>query len=254
MKTPDSGFPKNVANFENIISRVQALGDSYNPSREAIKLANLTDKLNQARLALSNMHEQLAQQKNAIHARSAAFEPLKKLNTRLLSAAKAINIMPQQIENLISLNRKVQGVKLSKPKTTEVTEEPGTDTKDKTSDEKAPVTISSVQLGYDSQLSNFDKVVKQLAVIPDYKPNENELKTEQLQALYSDMLTKNHLVLEANTAISNSRFARNEIMFAPNTGISDLAAGVKNYVKSLLGTAHPQYKAINKIPIRTNMD
>ncbi|RQO76492.1 hypothetical protein DBR40_11335 [Pedobacter sp. KBW01] len=127
MKTPDSGFAKNVANFENIISRVQALGASYNPSREAIQLANLTDKLNLARLALSNLHEQMAQQKNAIHARSAAFEPLKKLNTRLLSAAKAINIMPQQIENLSSLNRKVQGVKLSKPKTVVETEKPATD-------------------------------------------------------------------------------------------------------------------------------
>ncbi|WP_316804396.1 hypothetical protein [Pedobacter nototheniae] len=254
MKTPDSGFAKNLANFENIISRVQALGPIYNPSREAIQLANLTDKLNQARLALSSLHEQMAQQKNAIHSRSAAFEPLKKLNTRLLSAAKAVNILPQQIENLSSLNRKVQGVKLSKSKTTAPIESSASATASNSAITETPATISSAQLGYDSQLDNFDKVVKQLSVIPDYKPNENELKTEQLQSLYNDMLTKNHLVIEANTAISSSRFARNEIMFTPNTGISDLASGVKNYVKSLLGTSSPQYREISKIPIRTNME
>lgn len=242
-KTYETSYAKNVANFENLLSKVQEFGDQYNPSWSAIQLSNLTDQLNKARQALDELNAQLAMQKGTITARNTAFLAMKKLATRVLSAAKSLNITPQEIDNLKSLNRNIQGSKSTKAPTETITTEAGeTITKRH---------ISNSHQGFDSLLDAFQKLIKQLASIPQYRPNEGELSTAVLESYYIDLLTKNQEVILWNTNISSSRISRNAILFKEKEGLSDLSKAVKNYIKSLCGSEDPRYKQISKISIRT---
>ncbi|PWS33869.1 hypothetical protein [Pedobacter paludis] len=71
-----------------------------------------------------------------------------------------------------------------------------------------------------------------------------------LTALYNDLLEKNKAVNNEATALSVGRLQRNEALYNPEMGVVALATDVKNYVKSVFGLSHPQYKQISGISFR----
>lgn len=104
---------------------------------------------------------------------------------------------------------------------------------------------SSSQMSYDSRLDNFDKLVKLLASVPEYAPNETDLTTESLTALYADLSAKNTAVINATVPLNNARIVRDQILYSALTGIVGISVDVKTYVKSVFGATAPQYKAIS---------
>ncbi|MDA3929757.1 MAG: hypothetical protein PF541_12460 [Prolixibacteraceae bacterium] len=104
---------------------------------------------------------------------------------------------------------------------------------------------SSSQMSYDSRLDNFDKYIKLLASVPEYAPNETELTTESLTALYSDLSAKNTAVINATVPLNNARITRDQVLYTPLSGVVDISVDVKTYVKSVFGATAPQYKAIS---------
>ncbi|MFA6277294.1 MAG: hypothetical protein WC622_11125 [Pedobacter sp.] len=240
-KTYETGHPKNLANFETLISFVIGFGATYNPSKTAIHLGNMQAQATLAKNAISNLNLILATHGNAVVDREIAFKPLQKLCTRILNSLKATDASLQVVDNLITLNRKIQGSRAS----AKVSKE-----------EKATLLaqgkeinqVSTSQQSYDSLLDNFDKLVKLLASIPLYVPNETELKVTTLVALHANLKLKNATVVNAATTLSNARLTRNEILYHPETGIITTALDVKTYVKSVYGTSSPQYKQISALP------
>jgi hypothetical protein len=241
-KTYETSYAKNVANFEILLTQIQGFEGEYNPSWPALHLNNLSIQLNKARAALEDLNTQLSTQKATISARSAAFIALKRLATRVLGAAKALDIEPLEIGLLISLNQNIQGKRPTKAAIKSVATETG--------ETLIKRHISSSRQSFDSILDNFNKLIKQLAAITNYIPNENELSVDGLESLYTDLLTKNSEVTFWNTNISNSRISRNTILFKEKDGLAALSKGVKNYVKSIYGSGDPRYKLISKISIR----
>lgn len=243
-KTYETGHAKNVANFETMISFVTAYGAAYNPSQTAIQLANLQAKVSEANAAINQLNTETANFGNAAASRELAFEPMQKLSTKILNALKASGVSKPIIDNLQTLNRKIQG----KRATAKLSEE-----------EKAALLaegkevnqISVSQLGYENMLDTFDKQVRLLASIPQYAPNETELQLATLQNLYARLKAENMAVKDAVTKLSNKRLARNESMYNEETGLVALASFTKNYVKSLFGTNTPQYKQISALAFKT---
>ena len=86
-----------------------------------------------------------------------------------------------------------------------------------------------------------------LSLIPQYNPNEEELKISTLTAIYEDLKAKNSAVIETTTPLSNARIARNEIMYAPLSGLVDTAFDTKVYIKSAFGASSPQFKQVSKL-------
>jgi len=84
-----------------------------------------------------------------------------------------------------------------------------------------------------------------LASVPEYAPNETELTTESLTALYDDLNAKNTAVINAAVPLSNARIARDQILYTALTGVIDISVDVKTYVKSVFGATSPQYKLIS---------
>ena len=241
--TSETGHAKNVANLDQLISFVTGYGATYNPSKASIKLSALQTLSTNAKTALNAVNAALPAYSNAVAAREVAFEPLKKLSTRILNALKATDTTTQVDDSATTLVRKLQG-KRATPKQTEeekaTAKAEGTETKE----------VSSSQLSYDSQIDSFDKLIKLLTSVTLYAPNEAELKVTALTALLADLKAKNSAVISATTPLSNARISRNDILYKANTGLVDTTVDTKTYIKSLFGATSPQYKQVSKLEFK----
>ena len=241
--TSETGHAKNAANFDELISFAAGYGTAYNPSKPALKIPALQTLSASAKAAISAVNAAAPAYSNAVSARETAFVPLGKLTTRVYNALKATDTTEKVDESAQTIVRKLQGRRATPKKSED-------ELKALAAAGKEANEISSSQMSYDSQLDNFDKLIKLLASIALYAPNEPELKVTALTALYNDLKTKNTAAVSAATPLSNARLARNEIMYKPLTGMVDIALDTKTYIKSVFGASSPQYKQISKLAFR----
>lgn len=239
----EMGHAKNVANFDELISFITSYGATYNPSKPGIKLAALQAIATNSKNAIGAVNNALPAYSNAVSARDAAFAPLSKLITRVSNAIKATDTTEQVDESAKTLIRKLQGTRATPKKTEE--EKAAAKAEGKEIKE-----VSSSQMSYDNRLDNLDKLIKLLASIALYAPNEVELKVTTLTALYNDLKAKNAAVVAATAPLSNARIARNDLLYKPNTGLVDIALDTKTYIKSLFGAASPQYKQVSGLKFK----
>jgi len=236
----ETGHAKNVANFEKMVNILTGYGAVYNPSKPSIKLPALNTLIGTVRTSMFAVNTALATYKTAVDAREIAFEPLSKLTTRILNALIAADTTEQVTESAKTVARKIQG-RRSTPKRTELE-------KQKLSEAGTEVhEVSSSQMSYDNRLENLDKLIKLGAAIPQYIPNEPDLKLTALNTLYADLKAKNLAVISAHTNLTNARISRNNLLYKAQTGVIPLALNIKSYVKSIFGTQSPQFKQISGI-------
>jgi hypothetical protein len=240
----ETGHAKNVANFKTLITVVSGFGEVYNPSKQSITTASLTTLHENAKNVMSEINGISGAYGIAVANREVAFEPLSKLATRILNALRSSDVTKQVIEAAESLVRKLQG-KRATPK--------------KTDEEKAALTaegkevkeVSSSQMSFDNRLDSFDKLVQLLDNIPQYTPNEEELKVSTLASYYASLSSLNTAAVQTETDLNNVRMVRNEILYKSGTGLVDTAQSVKTYVKSLYGATSPQYTQVSGLYFKT---
>lgn len=245
--TSETGHAKNVANFEDLISFCQGYGAAYNPSKNSLKLAQLQTQLASVKVNITSVTNTSIAFNNAVNARMAAFDGLKKLSTRLVNALDVTNASKELVKDAKTVNAKVQGSKLTKADAGKTA---------KAIDPNAPVvetpkTISASQQSYSSLIEHFSKMIAILSTEPTYVPNENELKIVTLNTQLTNLKNTNTAVVNAYTTVSNSRIARNQSLYNPTNGLCVTAKEVKAYVKSLFGATSPQYKQISGIEFKT---
>ncbi len=241
---PETGHAKNVSNFESLLSFVKGYGESYNPSRDTIRITALELILANSKKSLIDIDTLFPAYTNAVSARESAFAPLGKLITRVNNAIKATDTTENVDESVKTLVRKLQGTRASAKISDEDKQKLATEGKEVNQ-------ISASQMGYDNRLENFYKLIMLLQSIPQYNPNEEDLKISTLTALYEDLKTKNTTVVNANTPLSNARIARNEVMYTPLTGLVDVSFDTKVYIKSVFGASSPQYKQVSKLEFKS---
>ena len=238
--TSETGHANNVANFDALISSVIAFGTTYNPSKDSLKIPALQSLLANAKESANALNTAMSAYSVAVDARELAFEPTSKLFTKVSNALKASNSSSQVDESAQTIFRKLQGRRASAKLTDE-------EKKALEAEGKEVNQISASQMGYDSRVENLDKLIALLQSVPEYNPNEEELKIVSLQALLASLKTKNSEVVTTYIQLSNARTVRNEVFYKPISGLTDIASDVKTYIKSVFGATSPQYKQISKL-------
>lgn len=241
--TSETGHAKNVATFDQLISFVVGYGATYNPSKAAIKLKAMQTLATQAKDAINQVNAALPAYNTAVAARVEAFEPLSKHITRVSNALKASDASPKIVETAKALVRKIQGTRATAKKTTQEIEA-------EKAEGKETREISSSQMSYDNRLDNLDKLIKLLAGVTQYAPNEPELKVASLTTLYNDLRTKNAAVVTVTASLSNARIARNRILYKENIGLVDVAADAKTYIKSVYGATSSEFKQVSALEFK----
>ncbi len=238
--TSELGHNRNAINFDTLIISCTSLGTTYNPAKTSLKIPALQTQATATRNTLIAINTITSTCKNSVAARVTAFKALDKLLTRVNNALKASGTSKQIEESVQTIIRKLHG-KRATPKKTEEEKKTALEAGIKI------VEISSSQLSYDSRLDNFDKLIKLLLQVPQYAPNEADLKTTSLIDLYNDLKAKNSSVVTSNVSLSNARIARNDIMYKENTGLVDITIDIKTYIKSVFGATSPQFKQISNL-------
>ena len=234
----ETGHAKNVANFEDLITRVESLGAAYNPSKAGLQLASLKTKHAEAAASLQNLATALPLYQQAVDAREAAFAPLSKLVTRALNMFKALASNPAKVESAAALAGKIRGFTAPKPVAKE--------------GEEPVKTISTSQTSYDMQIANFSLFVEVLAANAAYQPNEEELTVIGLQARLADLRIKSQAVTEAQANVDAARTNRNTHLYTPGNGLVDIGTGVKTYVKAAFTPDKSNYKPILSLEFRNS--
>lgn len=243
--TSETGHAKNVANLEVLISDCIGFGTLYNPSKNALKVAQLQTMLTTAKSVLQTVKTTQTAFENTRNAREIALAPppVKKLCTRILNSLEATDATKQTIDDVKAINRKIQGKRAGKPIT--VTPAPADDTAAPVPEEVHQISVS--QQSYDSLIDNFAKLIVCVSAEPLYIPNEADLKVIGLNTALTNFKTLNTSVINATFPYKNAMIARDAALYQDNSGLVDIALEVKKYVKSLFGATSPQYKQISKL-------
>ncbi|MDD5572012.1 MAG: hypothetical protein PHD97_12755 [Bacteroidales bacterium] len=243
----ETGHSKNVANFEEVISICTGYGAAYNPSKASIKIPAMTTLLTTARNVLQAAKAAKTTYDNATNARELTFSNLKKLSTRIINALEATDATQQLIDDALTINHKIHGVRAKK-----LVEKPVDETATAVAPEDEHKNISVSQQSYDSLVDHFAKLIQVVSSEPLYAPNEADLKVTALNAQLTSLKAANTSVINAHTAYTNTNIGRNSVLYQPVVGLFDIANEVKKYVKSVFGAISPQFKQISKIKFRKN--
>jgi hypothetical protein len=235
-----TGHAKNVYNFETLLNYVMAYGDHYNPAKEELKKEKLQELLALAFTQLSEVNLHLSAYTNAVTAREESFMGFDTFITNVYLTLKAFEPSKNVLDDAKSYVKKLKGKRvIPKVSVEEITA---------LSENEKDVKYNSVaQLGYDTRVENFDRLIALLSTIPSYMPNEAHLSIDGLKAKYTEFKVKNIAVKEATTSLSNVRMARNKTLYLPETGLYSVATGVKSYVRAIFGLSSPQYKQIKNV-------
>ncbi|MDD4991457.1 MAG: hypothetical protein PHR83_04410 [Paludibacter sp.] len=241
MKTTiGSGNEQNVTNLGLMLTIFPTYGEAYNPPRLALTIPGLTDLLQKGKLEIDAVNAAEIVSQNAVSARTVEFEDFDKLITRTINSLRIAGVSAQTLTQAEAIVRDLRGKRAS-----------GLLSDEELAAEKAKGnTITQVKVHnstIDSKIENLAKYVLFLAAVPDYKPNEAELKVEGLQAKLDAIKAKNADAKTAEAALDAARISRNGLLYTNNTGLVDTALAAKLYVKSAFGATSPQYKQISGI-------
>ncbi|MBK7763481.1 MAG: hypothetical protein IPI46_08920 [Bacteroidetes bacterium] len=236
--TSETGHAINVANFNELITAVTALGATYAPAKASLKLASLNAISTAGANSLNEVISKKNAYNNAVNARMQSFSKMRPLATRVLAALHTTDANFELLKDAKTINRKIQGRR-------------AVDIAPVAEGAAAPKSISASQLSYDQLIQHFTTLVNLIETVPSYQPAENDLKLDTQQTYISELNSLNSQVSAAYIAIGNERIARNTILYKTLVGLVDIALSVKLYVKSVFGSNSPQYKGINKIAFRT---
>lgn len=233
----EGGHAKNVANFEDLITRVKSLGPDYNPSKAGLSLTNLELQHQAADASLKALAAELPLYQQAVDAKQAAFAALGKLTTRALNMFRASVDNVAEVESAKSLAAKIRGMSRSKPP--------------RAAEGAQPVKrISTSQFSTDMQLANLALFIEVLSAHPSYQPNEAELTITGLRALHTDLAQKAQAVTEAQVRVESARLNRDRALYTPGTGLVDLGMGVKTYVKAAFTSKSAYFDPILSLEFR----
>lgn len=230
----ETGHAVNIANFKLLIDKCTGFGMLYNPSNKDLTIANMTVLWNVAGTAQNTIAAALQNAKEPINQRYLLFQPLSKLVTRTIGILNSTKASANMKKDAKGLADKIRGFKSAKPKTDE-------------GENPEENSISKSHMSYVMRADNFNSYIELLKTVATYLPNEAELTTTALEALYGNMKTANDNIGVIIAPVDNARIARDKALYAEDTGIVDIAQNVKNYVKGATSATAPEYKLVAKI-------
>jgi hypothetical protein len=239
MKSTETGHAKNIAYFGQAIKVCESWGTDYNPSKLALKVANLKIQLADATDSQKTYGDKIQLNATDKNQRKAAFKPVEKLATKIENAFKAGDATDEAIADVEGFCRKILGERAG-------------DLPDKTTDAEGKEEDNShsvSQQSFTNIVEHFKGLNKALLAETSYKPNETELKTATIATLITTLTTLNDNESTSFIDLGNAKIARDQKLYTTKTGIYDTFRAIKKYARSLYGISSPQYKQLAKLKI-----
>ena len=162
---------QNVVNLENVITRVNTFGAKYNPSEKRLTIPELVRLKSDGEAVITRVNTAKDACNNAVTVRTSSFASLPGLLTRAMNALRISGVSDQTISQAAAMIRAIRSSK-----------EP---------DVVPPATAGEVvtkkrnklhKSSMETRTDLFGKLISFLKSIPTYKPNEEDLTIEGLEA------------------------------------------------------------------------
>jgi len=236
--TSETGHAKNVSNMSVLIASCVANTDRYKPSNKNLVLEALNALYTKTDQAVTAVNTMAPANTKAIAARKIVFKPLSKLVTRLYNAAVSSGASKEVVASIATIKRLIQGTRA----TPKLSDEKKAALKAAGKEKKES---SSSQVSFDQRINNMDKLIKLLAALPEYTPNEVDLQITSLQALLATLQKTNKDVVDTDNLLYKARTTRDLLMNAEKTGLIDICLDTKAYIKSVDSSDGRWYKQIS---------
>jgi len=231
----ETGHAKNLAAFQQIITYCKSYGSAYDPGNTNLTTPNLDLQYAAAQTILDNCKAKELLKAVATDNRMKTFGTLRFYATRIMNAMLAAGADQITLKTAKTINRKIQGQRASEPAPPADPNQPETDT------------TSASQQSYDNLIEHFKALVGLVTLLPEYKPNEADLKLTGLNAHIDKLKAANLDYIQSDTDWSAARLTRKNAFYdAPNSLGNNMNA-VKAYVKSVFGAKSKEYKQISGI-------
>ena len=236
--TSEKGHAKNIANANLLNTYIVQLSAIYNPSNPKLLLSNLQNIYTNSFSHQESVNTLVAPYSIAVDNRENVFAPISKKITKLRKAYKATDgVTAVQLEDFMTVIRKLKGVKKATTKTS-------------TDSEEAQNAHSTSQMSYDQRTNTMDLLISLLQNTANYNPNEVEYQVATYQAKKALMLQKTQDVANAFIPLNNARSTRNATLYNNDDNLVDIANKAKDYLFTILDANSAQYKAISKIKFK----
>jgi hypothetical protein len=210
----ETGYVRNLANFDSLISKIVGYGVQYKPSKSTIQLDSLESISQNAKLAIANFNNLTLICQNTVAIRELAFNSLYELSKYLFDTLKsATTISETETYMLVGSNKTIHKGFPS-------------------------------QQDYDDLLKVFYKIIELLKAMPQYSPERSELQINYLHNFYVSLNAKNEEVKRNNNLLNNASLILNEIMYRESIGLVDITFSVKMYLKIAFGCKSNEYQQI----------
>lgn len=238
MSKNETGHAKNIANANLLCSYIANLGSKYNPTNSKLLLANLQSIYNSAFASQQAVNNAVAPYSLAVDQREKLFAPISKKITRLRKMYKVTeDVTDAQLEDFMTIARKLKGVRKVKPSAT-------------TDPEEVQKQNSVSQMSYDLRTDNYDQLIALLQNTPNYNPNETEYQIATLQQEKNKMLQATQAVTSAFIPLNEARSLRNQKVYNAEDNLVDIFNKAKDYLFTILDSDSPEYKAVSKIKFK----
>jgi len=195
--TSETGFAKTIANLDLLNNYIIELGPVYKPANPKINLVNLRAIYSEAYQHQTAVNNLLSPYSLAVDDRELLFKPLNRELTKLRKAYKATEgVTEAQLEDLMTIIRKLKGIKKSKNKPS-------------TNPEEEQAAHSASQMSFDQRTDNLELLIALLQNTPNFNPNEEEYKITTYQNKKASMLSATRAVNEAYIPLNSARNLRN---------------------------------------------
>lgn len=246
MNTPESGHNRNVTNFAMLVSACESFGSNYRPARTNLKLESLRALRDESRSQLDACHAAKAAWSAAVVDRANAFAGFGDRITRINNAIHASDSTERLDDRIGQLVRRLRGARAKAVAPVAVGPESAADGTVVEPRRKNSVSHAA----FTDKLDDLTQLIKFIAEIPGYAPNEDELTLVGLEAWKAELSAKNQAVLERQLALANVRALRDQVLYATLKGLTDTASDTKAYVRSVFGAGGVQTKQVAAITFR----
>jgi len=242
-KQNESGDLKTLQAFRQLID-LAAAEPNYKPANPALKLIALNPQYTAALAAANDVSATRTLDIAARTNREDAFDAAKPRITRVHGAAKASGAPKSKIEDLDIFRRKLTSKTRAKKTTANIAGGAGSPPP------TADVGRSSSQLSYANLIGHLRGYFGVLATLPEYNPDEADLKLAALNSWADDLQTLNDAVNVAFVPFSQARGLRDQLIYQSDNSVVNTGLMMKEYIKSAFGTSSQIYKQAKALEFR----
>jgi hypothetical protein len=247
----ETGHGKNVSVFNSLIIFLTALGNKYSPKNLFITLAEMQLLYTKCYNIMEQFATDLVIYILAVDARQDAYDFLAKYATNAVNLLQGSRATKRNIADAKAALKKLRGPKKKTIEQAPVESTPvlgpgDIGAADAGNETATKLKRSVSQMSFDSRVEHFKELVKLLSAIPEYDPNEDELKISFFNTYIASLENLNKNTDAAGSKVMVNRISRDELLYDPVNGLIECSRESKKYVKGAFGSTSPEYKDVVK--------